>query len=139
MFRSTWTVFGASSARAAGGRVERGHPMAKPPSMSTAVSNAVVRSLVGRIIVSLLSFHDDHGIHIALGCGFRRRWVGARGDGRRLAVLAGAAEAAGRHGAARPLVARDDETRARRPGLVPGIIDPTFESGITLWLPMNIG
>src|SRR5919198_6062207 len=24
-------------------------------------------------------------------------------------------------------------------GLVPGIIDPTFESGITVWVPINLG
>src|ERR1041384_865731 len=47
MLRSTCTTLDGSSARA-GGRTERGHPTKNPPSISTMVSSAVVRSLVIR-------------------------------------------------------------------------------------------
>src|SRR5438477_6204694 len=111
MLRSTCTFLGASSARAAGGRVERGHPRANPPSITTAVSSAVVRSRVGLIMISLLllrSLDDDDGVHLvrvqAAGDG-----VGVGRDGRRLLVVASAGEPAAGGRAARPLAARGDE------------------------------
>src|SRR3954452_5535303 len=119
MFRSTCTVFGASSALAGAGRAGGGHPRRKPPSMSTSVSSAVVRSLVGRIIVSLLSLDHDHGVHL-VGVKSAGDGVGSGGYGHRLAVLAGTGQPAPAGGGARPLAARGDEGRAGREGLHTG-------------------
>src|SRR5437762_10136887 len=117
MLRSTWTVFGASSALAACGFAERGKPRAKPPSMTTAVSSAVVRSLVGRITMSLLSLHDDECMHL-VGVETAGHGVGAGRDLGGLVVVARTGEATARGGATRPLVAWGDEVRARRERLV---------------------
>src|SRR5690348_8056000 len=120
MLRSTCTFFGASSAAlAAWGRAERGQPRPKPPSITTAVSSAVVRSLVGRIIFSLLSFHDDDGVHL-VGVQAAGDGIGAGRDGRGLVVVAGAAQPAGRTRTARPFVTRGDQAGARRPRLGAG-------------------